>query len=860
MTTLRLEIEGRPVELLHSERLVVGRDVQGQGRVSSRMASRQHLELRSEGDRWLAVDLATLNGTFLDGDAMPVQAPVDLRPGMTLMLGDPQTGAPIRVLPSHDTSIASPPTTALAGLRLSGSVRVAPVAGPGFEPAALAWDGTITVGRSAESGIVVLDPMVSSRHAALTRLGAGRYGVEDLRSTNGTFVDGNRVDRCELQPGSVLSIGRVSWRASTEGLIRVAEEQLPASGGVAPATLSVSGVSYSVPAAKQEHRAGAASRKVLLDDVTFNVPPRTLVAVIGPSGAGKSTMLKTMVGTVTPDAGQVLFNGLDMSVFAGSIADRVGIVPQDDLLHHELTARQTLSYAARLRFPDDTAPAERDAAVEWALTELGLREHADTRVRQLSGGQRKRVSTAMELLTKPDLLFLDEPTSGLDPNLDREVMELLRDLAHGTPQSPGGRTIVVITHSTDNLDKADLTLLLAPGGKVAYFGPPGDLVPFFSARLGGDTSYSSIYGLIAREPDRARATFAASTFAQPPATVVPQVAAPSRRSRSRRSLLPQVLTLLGRQARLMGADRSLLLFTIALPIVVGLLTLAVRAANGFGPATETKAVGEPRILLVVLVFGAVLMGMVPSVRQLVGERPIFLREAGVGVRPSAYLAAKVTLLGLVCGIQSVLMVGVALALNPHPERGVAWPFGVELFLVAFATSWACSALGLLLSGLVATSEQVMPLMVLVLMFQLVMCGGVLDVSGPGINQASLLSPSRWGYAAGASSLDFNRTITCNAQVLAKAKEDEEVNRKAKEATDEANQKAADDATKHGLPVPTPEVPKVHHTVVDCATVDGQDPLWDASGVRWFGNMLGLAFWFCAFCTGTYASLRRTLRN
>jgi ABC-type multidrug transport system ATPase subunit/pSer/pThr/pTyr-binding forkhead associated (FHA) protein len=866
MTGLRLEIEGRTVEVSPSQGVIIGRDVDGPGRVGCELVSRRHLQILYDGTRWIAHDLGTLNGTYLDGESSPASGPVELRPGTTLLLGDPERGARVRAVPEPVPTPSAAPLAApggpISGMTLSGAVQVLPVAGPhsdGGPEYALTSGAAITIGRADGNAIVIHDPMVSAHHARITPLGAGPCLVEDLRSTNGTFVDGARVDRVEAAPGSVISIGKIYWKVAPAGLVRIAQEQ-PASGPAeGPVALSVSGVSFTVPTSKQEQRAGSGPRKALLDDVTFNVPQRSLVAVIGPSGAGKSTMLKTMIGTLKPDQGQVLFNGLDMAVFAGSIADRVGMVPQDDLLHDELTARQALDYAARLRFPDDAEPSERSEAVEWALAELGLVAHADTRIRQLSGGQRKRVSTAMELLTKPDLLFLDEPTSGLDPNLDREVMELLRDLAHGTAHSPGGRTVVVITHSTDNLDKADLVLLLAPGGKVAYVGPPGGLRPYFSARLGGETTYSNIYNLIARQPEAARAEFAASPLAQPAAPLIPQQQSHGEASRSRRRLLPQTLTLLGRQARLMVSDRSLLVFTLALPVIVGLLTLAVRADDGFRAATETKAVGEPRILLVVLLFGAVLMGMVPSVRQLVGERPIFIREAGVGVRPSAYLASKIALLGVVCAIQSVLMVGVALALNPHPDRGVAWPLGLELFLVAFGTAWACSSLGLLLSGLVATSEQVMPLMVLVLMFQLVMCGGVLDVSGPGINQVSLLSPSRWGYAAGASSLDFNRTITCNSQVLAKSKEDEEVNRKAKEATDEANQKAADNATKHGMPAPTPEVPKVRHTVVDCATVDGQDRLWDAVGMRWLGNMLALGFWWTVYAGGTYLSLRRRIR-
>lgn len=867
VSDLTLEIDGRTVALSPGERALVGRDAEALVRPSCELVSRRHLEVAYAGAAggWVARDLGTRNGTFREGAPVASDRPVALRPGMTLMLGDPVSGAAVRVLAIGRSGSPAAAIDLTAGLSLAAGVRVVRVVDPGQpgDPDArgFATDGALTLGRAADNAIVVHDPMVSAHHARVTPRGQGQHLVEDLGSTNGTFVDGVRIERAEVGPGRVLSIGGLFLRTAAHGLVRIAQDPGGAEPGPgAPVSLSVSGVTFTVPTSKQEQAAGAGPRKALLDRISFVVPTHSLVAVIGPSGAGKSTLLKTMLGTLRADEGQVLFNGLDMAVFAGSMADRVGMVPQDDLVHPELTARQALDYAARLRFPDDTDPAERLAAVEWALRELDLVAHADTRVRQLSGGQRKRVSTAMELLTKPDLLFLDEPTSGLDPNLDREVMALLRNLAHGTPENPTGRTVVVVTHSTDNLDKVDLVLLLAPGGKVAYVGPPGGLQPFFAGRLGGDPTYPRIYALIAGQPEAAQAAFAASPWALQSAPVAGPGGDRPAASRARpRKLLPQTLTLLGRQARLMVSDRSLLLFTLALPVVVGLLTLAVQAPNGFNPAAATKAVGHPRILLVVVVFGAVLMGMVPSVRQLVGERPIFAREAGIGVRPSAYLASKVALLGVVCAIQSALMVAVALALNAHPARGVLGPLGVELFLVALAISWTCSALGLLLSGAVSTSEQVMPLMVLVLMFQLVMCGGVLVVTGPGINEASLVSPSRWGFAAGAASLDFNRSVTCQAQVLARAKEDEEVNRQAREAVDEANQEAADDAIANGLPAPEPKEADVQHTVVDCATVEDRDPLWDASPLRWAGNLLALGLWFSVYTGGAYLTLRRLAR-
>jgi len=871
---LTLEIEGRRVTPDPAHPFVIGRAPDATVTVAAPTVSRQHLQVMFDGSRWWGRDLNTLNGTLVAGSRVPAGHAFPLRPGMDLVLGTAADGVRVGV----QAAPASAPEGAdpAEGLTVNLSA-VTVMREPAPDPDAAASRTTtrgfvprndvLTIGRGPGNSIVVHDPLVSVLHARLTRLGPGRLRVEDLGSTNGTFVNGIRVRTHDMAAGDVLTVGKMFLRVTHDGLQRIAQggPGAAAPGAVAPArpqppALSVSAVTFTVPTNRAERDKGADKRKRLLDRVTFHVPPRSLLAVIGPSGAGKSTMLKSMTGALRPDEGQVLFNGLDMAVFADSLAHRVGMVPQDDVVHLELTARQALTYAARLRFPDDTTAAERTAAVDWAVRELGLTQHADTHIRQLSGGQRKRVSTAMELLTKPDLLFLDEPTSGLDPNLDREVMELLRDLAHGSAQSPEGRTVVVITHSTANLDKADNVLLLAPGGKVAYFGPPAGLQDFFAGPLRGDRTFASIYELITRQPDAAQVAFAGTRLAQQPFPHQRQVpGALADAGAPRKRLLPQTLTLLSRQARLLVADRSLLVFTAVLPVVMALLTLAVGAPEGFGPAAEMKRVGYPRILLVVLVFGAVLMGMVPAVRQLVGERPIFQREAGIGMRPGAYLTSKVLLLGVVSLIQSVLLVGVALAVNPHPEEGVFGPLAVELTIVVFAVAWVSASLGLLLSAAVSTSEQVMPLMVVVLMLQLVLCGGVFSVTGPGVNQASWLVPSRWGFAMGAGSLDLNVSVVCQQQKLAKAKEDEEVNRQAREATDKANSEAADSARARGLPVPAPREPEVRQSVVDCASIEDADPLWAATPQVWLRNLGVLALFFVASNAATHAVLRRQAR-
>lgn len=230
---------------------------------------------------------------------------------------------------------------------------------------------------------------------------------------------------------------------------------------------------------------------MLLDHVSFPVPEKCLLAVVGPSGAGKSTLLNALTGQRPADRGTVLYDGRDLYRDYAELRQRIGLVPQDDILHPQLTVRAALSYAAELRFPQDTARTERRARVDEVVRELGLEQRAGQPVHSLSGGQRKRVSVALELLTKPSLLFLDEPTSGLDPGMDRSVMHMLRGLADD------GRTVIVVTHSVLSLAVCDRLLVLAPGGKVAYYGPPEDALAFF-----GFEQWPEAFEAFDRDPER----------------------------------------------------------------------------------------------------------------------------------------------------------------------------------------------------------------------------------------------------------------------------------------------------------------------------------------------------------------------
>ena len=320
-------------------------------------------------------------------------------------------------------------------------------------PAPAPPPGTTTIGRATDNDIVIPDVLASRHHATLVPSPEG-VKILDARSINGTFVNGTRVDKALLREGDVVTIGNVDLMFHNGTLVRRTEtEAATRTGG-----LEVRHISLTI-----EHG------RTLLNNISFSARPGTLTAVIGPSGAGKSTLAKVIVGTDDPTRGKVSFEGHDIHGEYASLRSRIGMVPQDDVVHRQLTVDQALGYAAELRLPPDTTKQDRRQVMAQVLDELELTPHAQTRVDRLSGGQRKRASVAMELLTGPSLLILDEPTSGLDPALDRQVMTMLRQLADA------GRVVVVVTHSLTYLDVCDQVLLLAPGGKTAFCGPPSGI-------------------------------------------------------------------------------------------------------------------------------------------------------------------------------------------------------------------------------------------------------------------------------------------------------------------------------------------------------------------------------------------------
>ncbi|MGC5245843.1 FHA domain-containing protein [Gordonia sp. DT219] len=604
---------------------------------------------------------------------------------------------------------------------------------PGRETISLA--GVQSIGRTPDNDIVVSDVLASRHHARVLTRPDGLY-IEDLRSVNGTYVNGQRVSRVRLTDGNVVTIGNSDFVVSGGSLMRGQAQDVVAGG------LQVHGISLVVDGGKK-----------LLQNVEFTAGPGSLTAIIGPSGAGKSTVSRIVAGLNSPTSGQVTFESRSVHAEYDALRTRIGMVPQKDVLHHKLTLRQALRYAAELRLPPDLSKADRDNVINGVLAELQLTEHVDTRVEKLSGGQQKRASVAMELLTGPSLLILDEPTSGLDPALDRQVMSTLRRLADA------GRVVLVVTHSLTYLSMCDQVLLLAPGGKTAFCGPPAEV----GAAM-GTADWAEIFAFVADAPDTAHMRYLQGRRAPapppPPRPPGPPIPVPQT------SFARQSSTIGRRQVRLIFADVGYLAFLVLLPVVLGLLTLVIPGSDGFGqklksdpnlipPRPAANDPVEAVQILVVLVVGAAFMGAALTVRDLVGERDIFERERAVGLRPGAYLWAKVVVFFVTAILQSAVMVAITFAGRGLPTLGgPLLPPAVALFVSIAALACVSTLVGLAISAAVKSNEQVMPPLVIVIMVQLVFCGGLFALDKPGLQQLSWIFPSYWGYAAAAGAVDL----------------------------------------------------------------------------------------------------------
>lgn len=790
-TPVTIRVNGREYPAGDGRDVTVGRHPDSDVVLSHPAVSGHHAVIRLEAEGVVVRDVGSTNGTFVDGARVPGWV---IAGRARIMLGHPTDGEALEIevvsgaqpaaaqpaggapsapappgmdmepsgttarhwLPSQDQGPPPGGATVVRPAVAAGAAPPPPAPvqlGPPAEIYTPTGEG-LRVGRAPDNDIVLTDDLTVSRyHAVIARSPDGSFEIQDAGSANGTFLNGQRIQRATVSEGDVISISRHLFRFHQGRL-----EEYEDTGQVYLEAVGLSVVTE--------------EGKTILDDVSFSLGPSSLLAIVGPSGAGKSTLTNSLNGFRPATSGAVLYAGRSLYQSYDDLRQRIGYVPQDDILHPQLKVRQALEFAAQLRFPPDVSKEERSRRIEEVLGELGLTERADLPINRLSGGQRKRVSVALELLTKPSLLFLDEPTSGLDPGNERQLMALLNDLAKG------GRTVIVVTHSTQSLHLCDRVLFMAPGGKVAFYGPPDEALDYFNG-LGAGEAYADVF--TALEEDKSRdwgASFRASeAYRAYVGTPLEQAARRGQRAappvpppRSQ-SWARQFRILTRRYLALIVSDRRYLLLLLLQAPVLGVVLLMM-----FGPRRLSIAHGaEALVIMLALVLAATWLGILNAVQEIVKELPIYRRERAVGLSISAYLSSKVAVLGVFTILQAVVMVGIGLArqtifeiqpgLSGNPLDVVEVPGGegaflsnakLELMVDVALTGLAAMALGLLVSALSRNPDKALTLVPILIVPQLVLSGGFFPVSAPVIGQLSLVASAQWGMSASASTIDLNQ--------------------------------------------------------------------------------------------------------
>ena len=591
----------------------------------------------------------------------------------------------------------------------------------------------ITIGRDSENTQQVDNPLVSREHAVIYKENQKWY-IKDLNSTNGTWVEGEEITSkpVQLKDRSVISVGPVQiiFRPDTGELITERPGEI---------RIDVMQACREVPDMFGPGRAR------LVDDVSLSVYPGEMVGILGPSGAGKSEMMKMMCRYTSPSSGNILFNGLDIQRHYGSFRQKIGYVPQDEIIHPELKVEEALEYSARLRLPPDTTSSEIEEAVTETLDTLGLLEHRDKIIgspetgKILSGGQRKRVNMGIELIARPSVLFLDEPTSGLSIKDSEVVMKHLRKLADN------GTTVVQILHSPPAFlyRLLDQVTWLVPGGRIAYYGPPDPgSYEFF------DTE-ENMPGMIEKriaesKPKQLRKDYEESKYhkkyvQERQADVETKTEKSSHEKRPSFNL-QKFLIYMERYFKIKQRDKWNFAASLILPV---LITVALAILFG-GDVTEGSPINYSSVLFF-LSISSLWLGCSASAQEIVSERTVFKREKMVNLRVIPYISSKLVVLGGFAAVQTLLLM-----IGPLGATEVA---AGEHFFIVFAilmlTNLTGISLGLLISSMVRTPALAATLVPLVLIPCVIFAGlapPLADVNELG-NMLAHFIPSRYSFGA-----------------------------------------------------------------------------------------------------------------
>jgi ABC-type multidrug transport system ATPase subunit/ABC-type multidrug transport system permease subunit len=651
--------------------LVVGKGDDANVKLENDRISRNHLQLvyNTEGSLHVT-DLGSTNGTFLNGFKLQAGEDKLLKPKDKLQLAG-VNGILIVVERARKDIVSSNQTDIFDKLRSKKQV---------------------TIGRNSDCDIVLDSETVSRYHATIRDIGNGIFTIKDLGSRNGTFINGSKAKGIvKISLSDKIYIGK--HQLSLKGKVKDLSEEL---------AITAIGI-------EKTYSNGVKALKKM----DLSIPSKSLLAVMGPSGCGKSTLLKALNGDTPASRGRVLLFGQELLSNYDYLKTQIGYVPQDDIVHQQLTVEQCMYFTAKIRL-DNPLDSKIDKKINAILSDLNISHIKHNLISEISGGQRKRVSIAVELLTEPLILFLDEPTSPLDPQTVEDFLMILKKL------SDKGTTVVMVTHKPEDLEYMDEVIFMAEGGNITYYGDSKKYKQYFKvetavavfAQISGKTASNWISKYLNPRP--------LSITTSQPIDV---------KSNSNTSALDQYYWLTKRYFRIKTNDTiNSTIMLIQAPIIAVLICFIFNEISSG--------------VLFMIAISAIWLGTQNAAREIVSEQAIYKRERMFNLDILPYLLSKITVLSSFSIIQSFLFV-LILSVG-YSDNMLDLNDPLRIFVWMSFLSIASTFLGLLLSSIVNTTEKAMTIVPLILIPQIMLAGLIAKVSSPLVEVLSYLTLSRWG--------------------------------------------------------------------------------------------------------------------
>nr|WP_297916491.1 FHA domain-containing protein [uncultured Allomuricauda sp.] len=672
-----------PLEL--NKKITIGRKGHGADiEVDNKLVSREHAQIEKRTEGIFVIDLKSSNGTQINQKSLEPNIWSSLLPGdeikIASLIFDLALDDPFEHPEPQNTDELEPST---------------------FKQRIIS-KGILEVGRHTTNDVVLDDPTVTRKHALFSYVN-GSFWIEDLGSTNKTYLNGKEVrTKTRLKDSDTITISfySITLKEGPKDLRKISS------------TIKALAIQKKYP-----------NDKIGLQAMSLDIPQSNFVALMGPSGCGKSTLLRCLNGENPATAGEVFIHGLSLVDNFNLIKKKIGYVPQDDIVHKELTVYRTLFYAAKLRLPDDTSNEEINTRINKVIADLNLdqdkeKDIRNTKVGSLSGGQRKRVSIAVELLTEPTILFLDEPTSPLDPETIEGFLKSLKKLAHS------GTTIVMVTHKPEDLNYVDQVIFLGVQGHLVYQGAAELLIPHFEV-----DNIVEVYSKMST------ISSVVKFYQKPSHPGYKSVRKQEIKKEQKDSYWLQLFWLVARYFQIKINDKENLGLLLAQPIIIGGLVCLVFNKFQIG-------------VLFLMAISGIWFGVSNAAKEIVGELPVYKRERMFNLGINAYIFSKWIVLSLIALVQTLIYVCI-IYFNfkwntfENFEDIYLRPFWKSAAFMLYI-SVSASLVGLWLSAAFNNTEKVMTVVPIALMPQIMLAGVMTKINNTVVELLSFFTLGRWG--------------------------------------------------------------------------------------------------------------------